>query len=371
MKTKATFIISNINKALAFEWIAEYLDKEKFELSFILLNKENSELEKYLKNNNIPVYRIKLNNKKSYPVVFIKLLRLLIKIKPALIHTHLRDANFLGLFAGKILRIKKRIYTRHHSTYNIKYHHKAVKWDRFVNWLSTDIVAISKNVSNVLQKYENVNPSKIHLLHHGFKLDEFQNVNKKRIEKLQIKYKTDNKHPVIGVIARYIELKGHKYIVPAFKKILKEYPNAFFIFANTNGPDKEEISSLIRNNLPEDTYVEIKFEKDLFALYKLFNIYVHTPIDPETEAFGQTYVEALAAGIPSVFTLSGVAPEFIKDRKNALVIDYKNSNELYNKISELINDPSLKDKLKNNSFSTLNNFTLKLFIEKLEKLYDI
>ena len=369
MKTKVTYIISNINKAFAFEWIAEYLDKEKFDLSFILLNSGKSELENYLKINNIPVFTIKFYGKKNYPSVFVKLLRLLSKIKPDIIHTHLRDANFLGLSAAKMLGIKKRVHTRHHSTFNIKYYPKAVKWDRFVNGLATDIVAISKNVENVLQKYENVNPEKTHLIHHGFKLDEFKNVSKERIEKLQIKYKIGNKHPVIGVIARYIEWKGHKYIIPVFKKLLKEYPNAFFIFANTNGPDKKEISSLIKNNLPISSYVEIEFEKDLFALYKLLNIYVHTPIDNEIEAFGQTYVESLAAGVSSVFTLSGVAHEFIKNGENALVVDYKNSEEIYNAINKILNNNELKSKLVVNGLKAVKPFELESFIKKLEELY--
>ncbi len=371
MKTKITYIISNINKALAFEWIAEYLDKEKFDLSFILLNSGKSELEKYLKKNNIPVFTIKFNGKKNYPSVFVKLLWLLLKIKPEIIHTHLRDANFLGLSAAKILGIKKRIYTRHHSTFNIKYYPGAVKFDKFVNWLATDIVAISTNVENVLQKYEKVNANKIHLIHHGFKLDEFKNVSKERIEKLQIKYKTGNKYPVIGVIARYIDWKGHKYIIPAFKKLIKEQPNAFFIFANTNGPDKKEISSLIKKNLPISSYVEIEFEKDLFALYKLLDIYVHTPIDHEIEAFGQTYVEALASGVPSVFTLSGVAHEFIKDGENALVVDYKNSDDVYNAIDKILNNTELKSKLVVNGLKAVKPFELEFFIKKLEELYSL
>ena len=63
--------------------------------------------------------------------------------------------------------------------------------------------------------------------------------------------------------------------------------------------------------LPQNSYCVIPFEKDLFSLYQLFDVYVHTPINPTLEAFGQTYVEALAAGIPSVFTMSGVAPQFV------------------------------------------------------------
>ncbi len=44
---------------------------------------------------------------------------------------------------------------------------------------------------------------------------------------------------------------------------------------------------------------------------------MHVTIGKHYEAFGQIYVEALAAGIPSVFTLTGIAPEIIEHEHNA------------------------------------------------------
>ncbi len=39
-----TYIVSNIDKALTFEWVAEFLDTSRFSLSFILLNPGDSAL---------------------------------------------------------------------------------------------------------------------------------------------------------------------------------------------------------------------------------------------------------------------------------------------------------------------------------------
>ena len=369
MKTKLTYILSSIDKAIAFEWIVQNIDKNKIELSFILLNNKSTYIEQFLEANNIYVKRIYLNSKKDYPKAFFKISKELKKIKPDIVHAHLRDANILGLSAAKLLGIKKRIYTRHHSSFHHDNFPKAVKWDKFVNRRATDIIAISENVKNVLINYEKVNESKIKLIHHGFDLDAFANVNDEYISELKDKYIPKQKYPVIGIIARYINWKGHKYQIEAFKKILEKYPNAYFIFANANGPDKKEIQELLKNNLPNSSYTEIEFENNLFALYKLFNIYVHTPINKEIEAFGQTYVEALASGVPSVFTLSGVASEFIIDRENALLVDYCNSEQIYNAIIELLNDEELRNKIIKNGKESVKPFALDLFIEKLEKKY--
>ncbi len=141
------------------------------------------------------------------------------------------------------------------------------------------------------------------------------------------------------------------------------------ILANAVGSEKNYIQKLLKENIPKENYIEITFEYDLFALYQLFNIYVHTPINKEIEAFGQTYVEALAAGIPSVFTLSGVASEFVKNEENALVVEYKNSDEIVNALLKLTEESVLREKLIQNGKESINQFSLAIFIQKLETLY--
>ena len=102
----------------------------------------------------------------------------------------------------------------------------------------------------------------------------------------------------------------------------------------------------------------------------LFDVYVHVPIDAELEAFGQTYVEALAAGIPSVFTRSGVAREFIRHEHNALLVDFQNAEQVYQAIGRLLTDAVLRDTLIKNGREDIKvPFSLETMMNKLEKLY--
>ena len=369
MKKKITYIIANIDKAIAFEWVAEKLDKSKFELSFILLNSSESCLHNWLKERKQESYIIQYQGKKYFLVTFFKLLKLLSRINPNIVHTHLFDANLLGLLAAKLLGIKKRIYTRHHSTYHHDNFPHAVKYDKLCNYLATGIVAISQNVKQVLANKEKVKENKIHLIHHGFDLDSFININRPHIDGLKSKYKIgpDN-FPIIGVVSRYINWKGIQYIIPAFKKTLKKYPNAKLILANARGPNKESITEELKQ-LSKDSYIEIPFESNLFALYKLFDVFVHVPINKEIEAFGQTYVESLAAGVPSVFTLSGIASEFVQNKNNALIVDYKNSGQIHDSIVQILANKKLTEKLIKNGRQSVNQYSLEIFIKKLEQLY--
>jgi glycosyltransferase involved in cell wall biosynthesis len=171
---KVTYLISNINKAIAFEWIAQHFPNHNLQLSFVLLNTGPSELESSLKKNNVRVTRIHFAGSRHLVKAFFKLYGLLRETKPDIIHCHLFHATLLGLVTGRLAGVKRCIYTRHHSTYNWQYNKKGVWLDRLLNWLATDIVAISENVRNVLLNNEKVPSAKVRLIQHGFDLNAFQ-----------------------------------------------------------------------------------------------------------------------------------------------------------------------------------------------------
>ena len=367
LKKNIAYIISNINKALAFEWIGAELDKERFRLVFILLNPDDSAIEQHLRRD-FMVYRIPFRGKKDLFKAIVKIYRILKSENIYVIHTHLFEATLTGMIAARLAGVKKRIYSRHHGSYHHEYFPSAIKYDRFINSLATDIVAISENVKNILMNYENVPAEKIHLIHHGFDLEAFGEVRTEKIIAMKKKYHLDSAYPVIGVISRYIEWKGIQYILPAFIKLLQTFPQAHLVLANAKGHYEKEIREFLKQ-IPQQYYTEIVFEEDLFTLYKLFDIFVHTPVNKNIEAFGQTYVEALASGIPSVFTLSGVAKEFMVNRENALVADFKNSDEIYDAMAELLKNESLRNLLIRNGQKSVERFALKTFIKKLEELY--
>ena len=366
---RVTYIISSIDRSLAFEWIVNKIDKKKISLSFILLNTGDSELEKFLKSSGIPVYRTKYTGKKDTVNALLAIRKILKTEDPHIVHTHLFEASVIGLSAARTLGIKRRIYTRHHSTYHHSYHPQAVKYDRLCNFLSTDIVAISKNVENVLAEKEKVIRKKIHLIHHGFDLAAFGSVSPDDQSAMVKKYNPRNASPVIGVIARQTEWKGIQFIIPAFRKLLNEYPQALLLLANAGGNYREKIKEML-STIPQRNYLEIPFERDIISLYSVFDLFVHVPIDPHCEAFGQTYIEALAAGIPSVFTLSGVAPEFIEHEKNALVVPFCDSDAVYKALYSLLNDAQLQARLSTRGkMDVVKYFYLDKMIRSLEALY--
>ncbi|MFN8436433.1 MAG: glycosyltransferase family 4 protein [Cytophagales bacterium] len=369
-KIKLSYCISDINKSLAFEWIVEHLNHQKFELNFILINcAKNSQIIKFLTQNNIEFISLDFSSKLDYIKLIFQVYKYLKNKKIQVIHCHLFKANLIGLTAAKLAGVQKIIYTRHHSDSNYKNSKKGVYLDKFLNAISTQIVAISKPVEEILTQWEKVPQHKVVYIPHGFDLDYFTNYNIEILNCLQKNYNPKDQRPVIGVISRFTAYKGIQYIIPAFQKLLKLYPNALLMMFNARGDYEKELNSLLQT-LPSNNFVKIDFETNLSEIYRLFNVYVHVPDSYYSEAFGQTYIEALASNVPSIFTLSGIAHETIEHQKNAFVVDYKNTDQIYTGLVEILTNTELSQNLKaNNSENKLEEFTIKKFINKLEILY--
>ncbi len=352
MKTKVTYILSHIYKSLEYEWIIRYLDDSRFELNFILLNDGPSELQQFVESHGLRCKHVQFRNKLDYPLAFRQVLKEVKVVKPDYVNCNLLDASLLGLSAAKLVGIKNRIYTRHHSTFHHVYFKKGILYDKITNGLATKIVAVSSLVKRVLVEKEGVDESKITVIQHGFDRSDFEALTEQRIKAVQEKVNPNSQYPVIGVISRYIKWKGVDFIVRAFKEIREKFPNARLVLVNSQGGDYADIIRHLLSELPKESYCELPFENDVIALYQTFDIFVHTPIDDHSEAFGRIFPEVMLAKIPMVCTISGIAHDIVEPGKNALVVDHQNHKAIAEAVIRLLDDPSLKKEIADNAFRT-------------------
>jgi glycosyltransferase involved in cell wall biosynthesis len=335
------------------------------------MHNEETGFELNLKISEFEVYRLNYQSKKDIPSCIIQMRKLFATLKPHIVHTHLFEAGIAGMTAARICRIPIRIHTRHDAMIHHDFHPSAVKYDKLINRLATHVIAISANVKEILENLENVPSKKITVIPHGFELQQYANCDNSRIEVVKKKYSlTEDNHPIIGCVSRFIKWKGIQFTITAFQKLLQKYPNAVLMLANAQGPYEKELMQQLQN-LPESAYRRIIFEPDVTALYHIMNIFIHVPVDSRSEAYGQVYIEALAAGVPSVFTISGIVNECMIDHKHALFVPYCNADAIETATEQLLNDIQLRDSLISEGRQMVfGNFTIDKMIAKLEKLYD-
>lgn len=369
MKTRICHVLSDVDQSHLIETHGEMIDKSRYEVGFVFFGKKRPQLFDFFRERDYFTEFFEFKSRRELPSAVLNLRKIFKQFKPDIVHTHLVEGSLAGLTAAKTLRIKNRIHTRHHGVEAHTYYPHGVYYDRVNNFLSRKIIAISKVVEDALVNLEQVNPAKVVTIPHGFDLENFT-AGAEKVQALKKKYGLENHSPIVGSIARFIHWKGVQNTIPAFKKLLENYPNAKLVLANATGPYKKEIHELLENNLNEKNYVVIEFERDVFALYKCFDLFVHVPVNRDFEAFGQVFIEPLAMEIPSVFTLAGVANDFIKDKENALVVPYDDSNAIADALNLILSDDDLRRKIvKKGREDVLKMFDKKRFAARLDALY--
>lgn len=371
-KQKGLIFISNVQKALEHEWFCDYVNKEVFDLEFVLFNSQNSDLHNFIINRDFKCNNYSLRNKFYIPFYIFFFYFKMLFTKYNFVHCHLFEASLIGIIAAKFSGIKKRIYTRHHSDFHHVYFPGAVKYDLLINKYSTHIIAVSEVVKDVLVIQESVADDKVTVIEHAIDLSLFDKnkIDINRVFHVKEKYRIPPDAYVVGVISRFTVWKGVQFIIPAFKKYLELHPNSILVLANANGECKENLLQLL-NELPNNSYRLIDFEADSAALFQTFDVFVHAPISPVVEAFGQVYIEALASSIPCIFTKSGIGSKILIDKVNSLVVEYSNPESIFGALKNIRADEKLKSKLIENGINTVRtNFSIDKKNQSILWLYE-
>lgn len=361
------YILNDINKSNTFELLFQGLKNRKLDFKILLLNESVNENEftLFCKKSCIPVIQIK---SKYYSLVLIRIFILMLRRRPKIVHTHLMKSGLLGGGVAWLLRIKVRIYTKHHGDQHIIESPHALKYDRLINFFHNKIIALSKTQLDQILQTEKPNKP-VTILHHSFDQRSFNYAyDRKEIVRRKLQLNQDKFN--IMVNARWIQLKGIQFIIPAFVDFHKIYPDSILWLFNCYGDYSENINELLKV-LPVNSYREIKFEEEIISVYFLMNAFIHVPIRKTAESFGQVYIEAMAAGLPSVFTLSGIANEICCNNENCIVVPYENKEEIVTALIRLREDIKLVTRIKMKSKEIIDKFELNKHIDQLCSVYSI
>ncbi|MEL7038480.1 MAG: glycosyltransferase family 4 protein [Cyanobacteria bacterium J06592_8] len=386
-KIKITYIFTHHIRWVPFELVAKYINKSQFAIDYVILNKEDPIIS-FLNELNIPCTVTSYGDYSNTPEIVKFLYEHLIKNKTDIVQTHWFAGSLAGMQAAYYADVPVRIFHREHPS--IKYYTRHAPSKHRLIWdCATNVVAVThKSKQGMIE--DGIPDQKITVIPTGFDTREFKNVDSSRIDQLRSKYLPNHHGPVIGVAARYVRWKGVEYAIEAHKKVLETYPNAVLVLSGTHinraeleekmrnaskedivAPQYQDILSITEklSQLPDHSYIEIPFEEDLFALFRLFDVFVHVPTDSIQETFGQVYVEAMLSKVPSVITLAGSAADHAVHKENAWVVDYKNSDQIAQGILALLGDSSFREKIVDNAFWCAQRYDINNHIQRLEEFY--
>lgn len=255
-----------------------------------------------------------------------------------------QTASILGLFLGKLCRIKKRSYLRAHTSANrVEGTLRGTLYDWLCNAMSSEVLVPNENTKDYLRTIEKYR-KKVTVINFG--LPALPSRTEQRIleEKFRDELLIPKSQFLIGVVSRASKVKGLEYSLSAAVQILSERDDCSLIIVGAGSRESFYLSDVLLNARKEQV-VWIDHLSEMSKFYSTVDCLVHVPIDKDVESFGLVYIEAFAYGIPCVITLSGIAKEIAIPGLNCLTVSYKNSIEIYNALKTLIQSKDLRSKI--------------------------
>lgn len=172
---------------------------------------------------------------------------------------------------------------------------------------------------------------------------------------------------IIGCVARFEWMKGHRYLLSAFKQFMKIYPNSY-LFLVGDGPEKETIEKQIRKAGIADHVVATGFRQDIPGLLQFFDLFVSASLK---EGMPFTLLEALAAKTPVLATRVIGNRDIIKDGYNGKLVEAMDSKALYHGMCYARENPQIVREWSNHGKKTIvRHFTVKRSLERTFGVYE-
>ena len=350
-KIKVAHIIARMITGGADEntlFTVQGLDKDRYKVDLIMGEEFDESVFDRVKNNNFNIIQIKgLKWKLNFlydPIVLIKLIKMMRKNHYDIVHTHTTKAGILGRIAARIAGVPVIVHGLHGSTFEA-FDSGLLNWllflferltGRFTDaYISVSGVLSEKYIERGIGKKENY-----HTVYSGMELEVFYGARGKiDCRKKQKELGIDSGDFVIGNVARLETRKGHKFLIDAFKKVIKERkgcPLKLLIIGEGN--KRENLESYVKEANLEKKVIFTGYRKDVEELMAIMDIFVLTSL---REGLPRVLVQAAAVGMPLIaFNVDGV-PEIIRDNHNGFLVRARDVGQLANRIEKYIDKKEL------------------------------
>lgn len=236
-----------------------------------------------------------------------RLLKLIRDSKIDVIHSHTRVTQVLGRVLSALSGVP--YVSTCHGFYKTRVFRKIFPcWGRAV-------AAISPAVKDHLLADFHVKPQDVFLIGNGIDIESFACVDDQRRRQARERFAI-TRSPVIGIVARLADTKGHDVLLKAMPMILEKFPDALLFIAG-EGKMKAKLQQLTAELGIEDHVRFANVFNPSGEILSLFDVFAMPSTD---EGFGLSGMEAQAAGLPVVASNVGGIPSFVLHEQTGLLV---------------------------------------------------
>ncbi len=301
---------------------------------------------------------------------FVKLIKIIRKFKPDIIHTHASKAGLLGRLAGFFCGTKVIVHTFHghvfHSYFS-KWKTQIFIWiEKIMSAISSGIIAVSDKQKYELTKVFKVAPAKkTYSIPIGLNLDSFYNLSEVDAQTAREQFRINSKDIVISIVGRLVPIKNHQLFIDVIGQLkAKGHKNIKALIVG-DGELKEELMEQCHNlglktDASQSDY-DVYFTswiKDVSTVYAASDIVALTSHNEGTPV---TLIEAQVAKKPIVSTDAGGTRDILIPSKYNLISEPdadKFSDAIINLIKNLEDDSFMDNVSREKIYHSYSQITM-------------
>ena len=254
-----------------------------------------------------------------------RLLRLIHRVRPDLIHLHSRiGADVMGGIAGRLTGVPV-VHTR-------RVDNPERRWAAGLKYRLHDrVIAISEEIGRVLRA-AGVPPERLRVVRSAVDWQAYARPCARAAVAARLGVPAAG--PWIAVVAQLIERKGHRFLLRALPPLARTYPGlAVFFFGQ--GPLAQTLAREAADLGLAGVVRLAGFRDDLADILPCLDILVHPAL---MEGLGVSLLQAASAGVPIVASRAGGIPEAVRDGENGLLVPPGDSAALGAALAALLAD---------------------------------
>lgn len=300
----------------------------------------------------------------------IDLTRFLRKKRYHIVHTHNSKAGFIGRLAAKWAGVPIIVHTVH----GFAFHDREPAWrqilfrnlERLASRWCDKMVFISQPLIDWALRDRITRREKIQKIYSGIEIDHFKPVPDGEKKALKVAWGISEEAPVVGMVSKLWEGKGHTTLIHAFEGLKQEIPEAVLVIVG-EGYLRDQLSDLVDRLGLKGSVLFTGFQMDVRRIIATFDVAV---LPSFFEGMGRVLLEAMAMGKPLVASSVGGIPDLVHHGKNGLLVTPGSVSELKSGLLTLIRNKALaKEMGKEGRKRISEEFSAGRMAQSIEKLY--
>ena len=226
------------------------------------------------------------------------------------------------------------------------------------------IVAVSKDIQNLLKKDLKLLPQKIKLIYNGIDISRFE--KKFAQEKLRKELNLSREDLILGNVGNLREVKDHHTLILSFSKVSPFFPQAKLLIIG-EGELKPNLLNLRAELGLENKVLLLGHRDDIPSLLDLMDIFV---LSSRLEGCSISILEAMASGKPVIATRVGGNPELVLEEKTGFLVPSAEPEKLAETIVQLLKDEKQRKKMGEEGKKRVKDkFSRESMVKNYEELY--